>query len=262
MNIAFTTLIILVLLLPGIFFSRFYYSGEFSKQYFKPTIFELILSTLIQSIILHTFWLILWTSVGYDLDYYVILSLISGIKDADHIEIIVKKVEPSIVNIVAYNLSLWVAALLLGILAKFLVRKLKLDRKYSMLRFQNEWHYIMSGEMLDFPGVKGTTKQVDVRSLDILVDSSSGGIIYSGLLQNYILSKDGGIELINLTNVTRKFLDPKLKEANNISATTLHGPAYRLEGSTFAIPYSSIQNIHITYISVEDLEPEVDEPSS
>jgi hypothetical protein len=57
MNIAFATAIIFILLIPGILFRRFYFSGEFSKQFFKSTAFELFASTSIPSILLHVIWI-------------------------------------------------------------------------------------------------------------------------------------------------------------------------------------------------------------
>jgi len=245
MNIAFTTLIILLLLLPGIFFSRFYYSGEFSKQYFKPNLFELVLSTLIQSIFLHTLWVGICYYSGYTFNYYILISLLSGIEDTDHLKEVSDFVKMNIGEIVLYNFSLWGVALGLGQLTRLVVRKVKLDRKFTILRFQNEWHYILSGEMLDFPNVEGQARKIDAIALDVLVDSADGVILYSGILQNYVLSRLGGLELINMREVTRKFIKLDTKKPN------IEVPNYELVGNTFSIPYSKVQNIHIMYVDID-----------
>jgi len=139
-----------------------------------------------------------------------------------------------------------------GFLSKWVVRKLKLDRKIKLFRFQNEWHYIFSGEILDFPKVSGEADDIDCSYVDALVRTDEGTVIYSGLLTDYILTKEGGIDRIYLSSVKRRFLKDDI--LNGPESQTEQKPEdpddkryYYLPGQFFIIPYNMVINLHITY---------------
>lgn len=173
MSLALVTILFFIFLFPGIFFIRFCYSEEFSKQYFKSTYFELLLSTLFPSIILHLLGLfIIEKYFGYKLDFKTVLILLLDVDSlVDKFEAI-KIVISSINNIIAYNLYLWMSSAVLGYSVKKIVRKLKLDRKRKLLRFQNEWHYLITGEILDFPKILGEANDIDFVSVDAMVEKA------------------------------------------------------------------------------------------
>ncbi len=121
------------------------------------------------------------------------------------------------------------------------MRQLKWDRTIKLFRFQNEWHYLFSGEILDFPKIPGKGSDIDFTYVDALVETEEGTVIYKGVLQDYILSKDGGVDRIYLTDVKRRFL----KDDNE------QGKEYQLPGKFFIIPFSKILNLHLTYYAVD-----------
>jgi hypothetical protein len=254
MNIAFATAIIFILLIPGILFRRFYFSGEFSKQFFKSTAFELFASTSIPSILLHVIWIAgvsRFTSVSVDIS--TIFTLLSGQSEKNEIFKCFKEIEEDYPKIVAYNLSIWLSAIVLGLILKFLVRKLKLDRNYSLFRYNNEWHYFLTGEILDFPKVPGKYKDIKLRYLNILVSTEEGEIIYTGLLAHYFLSKDGGLESIYLSKAKRRYLKDEGESRKSY---------YEMPGEFLFIPFENILNINITYYNFEIAQSSLPTPTN
>lgn len=249
MNIALSTLILFLFLIPGFLFRRFYYTGEFSKQYFKQNFTDLVFPTLIPSLLFHALGIFLishspFTS-NYVVDVGVISGLISGVANYEQVNRALLNIYTYSGPILAYFLTISLISGVTGFLVKVLVRNLKLDRRQKIFRFQNEWHYIFSGEILDFPRVPGKAEDLDFTYVDALVKSDEGTIIYSGLLTEYVLSKEGGIDRLYLTDVKRRYLknDEREKPGEN--------KYYYMPGQFFVLPFQHVINLHITYYTVE-----------
>ncbi len=253
MSFALSTLTLLYLIAPGLVARRFYFTGEFSQQFFKTTFADLLVSAIFPNVFIHC---ILYSIMQnwYVLNTNVFSALISGTDDPE-------KIKPALENIVAFKLHillyLFVACLfgaIAGFFSRFLIRSNKWDRSHRILRFKNNWHYLFSGEILDYPGMPGNADEIDLKAVDVLVATDEGSILYSGTLKEYILNQQGGIDAIYLGDgVRRRFL----KDDNNEDDCYYHMP-----GDIFMIPYNEIKNIHITYYAVEiedkDLQNEFD----
>lgn len=258
MNIALATLFLLVILYPGFIFRRFYYTEEFSREYFKQTITDLLVAAILPSALLHIAGYYLFVRHRYTIDIATIGTLLSGTSDGAKVTAAFQSIYAHATGIVAYFIAISALAALAGLLAKYIVRKGKLDRKFKLFRFQNEWHYIFSGEILDFPRVPGDASNISIRYIDALVKSDQGTIIYTGLLADYVLSRDGGIDRIYLTNVKRRYLrDDKVNQPQENN--DLDERYYYLPGQFFIIPYTQIINLHITYYKIEVTDNELTE---
>ena len=249
MDFALTTVLLVFLLLPGLVFRRFYYTEEFSKEYFKEALPSFFLSTALPSTIIH---IVGWQLVTYWYDLHIptLSILFSGSDDPAQIEKAFQHIHSHLYEIIAYFSMLVSLSAIAGRFFKALVRRKKWDRTIKLFRFQNEWHYLFSGEILDFPRVAGEASDIDFTFVDALVETDEGAIIYKGVLQDYILSKDGGVDRIYLTDVKRRFLRDDGKEDRD----------YTLPGKFFVIPFSKIANLHLTYYAVEikpDLNAEI-----
>ncbi len=245
MNIPFSTILIFILLLPGAVFSRFYYSGEFSKQYFKPTAYELFVATLVPSLLLHLLGLLVMRyGWQYTLDWQRFGLLLAGGNNRAEVFEAFGVLNDYGDRILAYNLSLWGFAFVAGLGSKLVVRKLKLDRKYPLFRFQNEWYYVVTGEILDFPRMPGKAEDKDFILVDAAVNSPEGTIIYTGILNDYRLSKTGGLELLYMSKVTRRFLQGRRQP-------------FELKG-ILVLPYSTVLNLHFSYYEISLGDTEID----
>lgn len=258
MNIALATLFLLVLLYPGFIFRRFYYTEEFSREYFKQTITDLLVAAILPSTLLHIAGYFLLIRHRYVIDIATIGTLLSGTSDGTKVTAAFQNIYANAGKIVIYFIAISIVAALAGLAAKYIVRKLKLDRKFKLFRFQNEWHYIFSGEILDFPRVPGDASDISIRYIDALVKSDQGTIIYTGILADYVLSQDGGIDRIYLTNVKRRYLrDDKMNQPQENSDNDER--YYYLPGQFFIIPYAQVINLHITYYKIEVTDDELTE---
>ena len=160
-------------------------------------------------------------------------------------------VEQHILPISLYNLSLWAIAGFLGKSSKTIVRDLKIDRRIKLFRFQNYWHYLLTGEVLEFPRVHmSSTGTPDLTFVDALVHTHEGSIIYKGILEEYSLTKTGsGLETITLSNVKRRYL--KSDSASRLLFfRKKQNPYYEIPGELFVIRYNMIINLNVTYYKV------------
>ena len=117
MNIALSTLIVFLLLVPGLIFLRFYYSEEFSKEYFKTTFFEVVASALIPSIALHSIIsgiVSLFTVKTTDL--VVVGKLISGEKSS--VQTGLENIQNNLVSVITYYVVVTFVAALLGVILR------------------------------------------------------------------------------------------------------------------------------------------------
>ncbi len=237
MNIALSTLVILIFLLPGIIFRRFYYTEEFSKQYFTANLFDTFTTSFVPSVLLQTGWYYLVEYTNYPVDLGVIGELLTA---RGYPEKAVLNIERNITPIFWYNASIIVMSGVLGYGFKKIIRKNKLDRKFKLFRFQNSWHYLIKGEIFDFPRFpslkKDTVEKIEFVFVDALVETDSGSMLYQGSLADYELSKNQELEHIALIGTKRKFM-------NGTDDTHLH----TIKGNLVVLPYCHIKNLNFTY---------------
>ena len=237
MNIALSTILLFLFLLPGLAFRRFYFTSEFSKEYFKTTPAEVLLLGILPSIALHWIGLHLIPVITpidirfFPIEFHIPKSFVdikliaSYFLESDKSLVsmqLAENITMKLDYIVVYNVSLVLLGAFSGFLFKVFVRNFKLDRRIKILRFQNEWHYILTGEILDFPRVKRLSPhkkegKLSAVYIDALVEASEkdGAILYSGILEDYKLSKTGGLDLIYLTNAFRRPLESDPEEGDD-----------------------------------------------
>lgn len=246
MNLALGAIILYTLfIVPSLFYNRFYYSGEFSKQYLRSTPFELFLSSVVPGILFQfVFYGIVTLITGYSVDFKTLGHLISGGEEKD-VAAAFENLEGSIWLIFIYNVSLWALLAPVGLISKFTVRKLKLDRRFILFRYKNYWHYLLRGEILDFPHIEGRESDIDFTYLNVLVNVGDSIYLYSGVLDHIQLTNEGsGLDYILLSSVDRREVVKGVDPTN--------APSIVFAGDFFQIPYSSIVNINIHFVRMQD----------
>ena len=136
-----------------------------------------------------------------------------------------------------------------GHLSRKIVRMLKFERKFRLFRFSNDWHYLLSGEFLDFPEVPDDPEEVSFKLVNALTDVGGKQMIYIGELIHFTLSDEGGLENIVLKDAKRRLLEDDL----------LENRYYEIPGRYITIPYKTIININIRYFYLEELTSDYDE---
>jgi len=252
MNVAFVTVLLFLIFVPGALFVRAYLSGPWSKKYIKTSaIDELAYAVVPGAVFQFIGTLLVETCTSYSVDFEKIAHLLLDLGDKSKAVEAFNSLHTYSAEIVWYNIVLWGVAFLLGLGARDAVKRLELDTKIPFLRFNNEWHYLLSGDILkckDIVGEEGNLKDFDLTSIDAMVELGEETLIYSGILVNYELSRDGGLDRIYLENVfRRKLKDDKIKSEER----EFEDIYYQMPGVFFVIPYSKIVNLNVDYFAYE-----------
>lgn len=264
MNIAFGALLLLLLLIPGLFFRVAYLNVRYSGKSFKTTFIDETLLALAPAFIIQILGflfveMILGKQVSLETIYQLIISS-AAFKNFGVIQ-------RSLGYFLLYNIVLWAVAWLLGYSTRRFIKRFKLHYKYPIFRFQNDWYHILRGTILNFPGYEGQTSDIAFVWLDVVLETRDSSFIYSGIVQEFFLSKDEGLDRIYLINVRRRKLSDDLETAQMADATTTadsdaaeeNPPSteidkryYYMPGDLFVIPYSQIRSLNVTYYKKED----------
>ena len=113
-----------------------------------------------------------------------------------------------------------------------------------------------------FPSQKiiNDISEKDYLSVDVLSKTESGSnILYKGILYNYHLTNDGGLESVVLRFPRRKFLTSKEKpvddklNSNNTDELQFDLHEYtEIPSTKLIIPYKNIENINLRLIQIAE----------
>jgi hypothetical protein len=242
MDIALNSFILFLLFIfPGIVFRRFYYVGEFSKQYSTANWVNTIYISLIPGLVIQIISYFAFVNLIYREPIPNYYNFINGVyQKLKH-----DSIPEEIFN---FELISWVFAyLLLTLFISFIiaqicwtiVRNLDLDKNISTLKFNNYWHYYLSGESLKFKDFKGIlpNQKVLLTEADVLVDTGNDGTkLYKGFIRQHTICKNtGDLKAIYLTDVRRfRKEKPFIKD---------------VPGHIMVIPAEKIINLNLTYIT-------------
>ncbi len=208
MNLAFSGIVLFLIFSSGIVFRRGYYFGEFSQKYIKTELIDEVSWSIIPGLLINigSIFLFEWIA-GYKVDMKSLGLLITGFNDTASISSTFANIENNLRPIALYFVLSWIASFLLGRMSLQIIRFLKLDHKFQSLRFANHWYYFFSGEYLEISKQYDLRREVDFLLFEVWADMGGGKLKkYTGFVDEFILSKDGGLETIYL-------LDPEESEA-------------------------------------------------
>lgn len=239
MNIAFPTLLIFLLILPGFIFNSNYYYLENTPIDYKPFAQRTIRCIFI-SILFHLFFisLIYWFS-SYRIDFSVILALLLGSGDEKlAIENILKNIE----LIILYWLILYSTAWFSGLVARKIIVKFKIDKYIKFMRLDNKWFYLFSGYDL---GINSDL----IAYVGFIIELGGIPYLYSGLLEEFFLDENGNLDRLVLYGAQRRKID---KDENQQSENKER--FYEISGNYFVVQYSEIKNLNIKFYEIKPLE--------
>lgn len=254
MNIAVGALILLLLIFPGILFRYAYLSGPYSRKNFQSSISDEVVLSLIPAFLIQTVaYFVFEHLLRINIDVSLLIRLVSQLSLITTPEFII--IEKSILLFSLYNILTCLFGFFSGKLFRGMVAKYNWDIKYHSLRFNNEWYYLLSGRILDFPNNNRISQKIDLVRIDALCESQGNSIIYSGILREFYLSKNDGLDRIHLSNVYRR----KLNDDSPLEITApiekeFDDRYYKMPGDIFVIPYQQVKNINISYYIIEEEE--------
>jgi hypothetical protein len=263
MNVALGTIIIIFLFSPGIIFRIAYLNGPYSKQNFKSSpVDELFWSIIPAVFIQFTGVLFVETFTPYSINLETLFYLIVG-NASDKINF--PYIKEALPGFLTYSFLTFVISGALGFGLRSLVKKLRLDLKYRFVRYNNDWYFLFSGLLLEFPGMPGDTKDIEVIQVDALTKTNEGNVLYSGYLLDFFLSKTEGLDRLYLTSVYRRAFKDDINDDEYVSGgldeKAFDKRYYKMPGDIFVISYDQIINLNITYIQLEVADDDEEEPS-
>jgi hypothetical protein len=127
MNIAFASIVLILIFSPGILFRRLYYSADFSIKFNDAGLFEEILRSIIPAFFIQIIFIYLIIPfVGYKIDFKILLTLLISNKD-NEINFVIKNISEHIGQIFIYNLSICILSVFIGFFSRKYILKMNLD---------------------------------------------------------------------------------------------------------------------------------------
>lgn len=255
----------LLLVAPGLSFFRFYHAGRFSIRYSNLTITDQVFRSIVPGLLLQAaiIWLINWWHLGgYAVRLDLLGILLLGAKEDRTVLLAFNILQNNLGSTVLYEAGLLILSGATGWMARQVVRHYKWDRRFRWFRYDNEWHYLLTGEILETSDVPPIirlqeAKHIDFVVIDALVKLENGDMLYSGFLAGYELAVDGGLRTIYIHSAQRKQL------TTATAGGTVSGIYYPVEGDLLTLPYSQLLNLNISYfIDEQDATAEGDDQST
>lgn len=249
MEVSFGLFIILVLIvIPGLILRRFYFYGEFSKQFNSGhNLISLIaisaIPGMLNLILIYVFYDNLITSIDLGV-------IIDKLKEINSPEFRLSKTPGTPLSILIKDEVapfigfLYLSSFILGILTGRLIRISRIDTKFKLLRFKNYWFYLFNGQNANFKKMKflkAKNKKHLFTKADILIDSNHKIQLYSGIVVDYELQ---GNDYRALSKVI-------LKNAERYSVRDGKTKRVSIPGNLFVVDCSSMKNINLTYVYEE-----------
>ncbi|CAA0195063.1 hypothetical protein [Tenacibaculum maritimum] len=267
----------ITVVIPGILFRRFFFYGEFSKQFnTKDPVLHSIFFSIIPGIIVQLLSFIIYNlSLGFDssfLDVFTIFRDIASDGSNGTQEATKDFINNHIITFFIYSLFVFTFSSFIGWALSRLIRIRKWDKKYKLFRYKNQWYYIFSGEVLNmkkfkeahkvsFKNDKGSLQSTLLTYADILVSVSEQNDrkeLYTGFVVDYDLKGDdiSQLDKIYLIDTHRykkkeKVFDKNGKEIieeNSEEPPIKSRNRLRVPGDIFILKAKNIVNLNLTYI--------------
>ncbi|MDQ1349904.1 MAG: hypothetical protein QG657_205 [Acidobacteriota bacterium] len=243
MNVAVSSILLFLVFSPGIVFRRGYYSGKFSRKYIKIDLIDEITWAIIPGMIINIgcIYLFQWIT-GYTINISSLGFLLTGFNNNSDSSLIFKKIETNLIPIALFFILIWVLSFLLGKTGLLFVRFFKLDHKFTSLRFSNHWYYFFSGEYLEI-NKYNSLEDVEFLLFEVWVDVGGKIEKFIGFVDEFILSKDGGLENIYFLVTKEEVKDNEIEEDVEIEVIKLPDSGDQNTIKYLMIPSKSIIKI-------------------
>lgn len=260
-NIAFTSLIFLVLAFPGYVFLASYLSNEFTRQVLVRSWTDDLAKAIISSLPFHVVGILIveylqrFNVIHHTLDAEIAFRMLAGEFSNTghdyrlHFGEIVERLYQNQGYLLAYYVLILIAAWGVGHCLRYLVWNCELDLKLpAVFKFKNSWIYSILGR----GQLEGVPSKDILVWIDALTDEPTEvpgkTRLYRGLVAGFTTDGNGALRDLIVTAASRsKFT---LKEGKHEFSWQRIEP-----GDYFLIKYSEIKNLNITYRSASELVP-------
>lgn len=203
------------------------------------------------SIALHAAWLWLVTVFGYHPEPKAILAWMAGNFGPNNALMpeVLDAFSGNYPEIAFYFLSLCGTSAVLGHLSHRLVRRLRLDHKTKLFRFNNYWYYMLRGEVLLFrENFSEEAVQPDGVYLSAIVAHSSKSYLYRGLVSDFTFDDNGTLDTIVLTDAHRRELSQDAESQEGLPLPHEDDPRYYdIRGEYLILQYARVTTLNLDY---------------
>ena len=244
MNIAFTTLAILLLAMPGYVARSAYLTDDFTRDVLPANWTNEIALAILYSLPFHFIGVTLVTHLylnGYlsaNVNFDVLFRLLAGEygKDGAEFSHLSNNMYQYIHRIAVYFICILLIAELFGILLRKIVWNYKLDvRIPTLFRYRNRWLYLLTGRdqlHLEDP---------HITVVDALTELGSGTKLYRGLVVGFTSNENGDLEDLYLGDTFRgKFVE--------LASGEQLFDWQDIPGDFFILKYEDIKNLNISFL--------------
>jgi len=275
MNLLFQALAILAFVLPGVLFRGAYFQGAWTSPLGRlGSVSEQVPRALVAAAALNWIVYVAVTSLHrggcplvlpIDLESVVCwLSNNFGDRQAKY-DRAVAALTLSPTRVFFYFAALYSLAWGGGLALHHLVRGRKWDRKHRLLRFDNAWHYLLKGEVLDFPdpeyarGLPATTpsggpNKREATIIAAVVDGKDASYLYIGTLVDFFFDAGGELDRVLLEAVKRRRLGADDAPREPDGGLKDQERFYPVKGRFFVLRLSEVKTINIDYLTTADIE--------
>lgn len=272
--------IFLSLIIPGLIFRRFYFFGEFSKQFnTKDPVLHSIYFSIIPGILIQVFSLLVLKFIfNYEISFLKVFNILRDFtQEVDILNCDTKKfLKNDVGYFFLYSVFLVVFSGLIGYILSRFVRSYHLDKKFKLFRFKNQWYYIFSGEILlmkkfkeairvTFNKIDNHDNEVLTTYADVLVNIKDDiRELYTGFVVDYDLNSDDISKLdriylidtyrykrIDSNNEYKKselgFFKNRLSQQNLNEDIPTRGQK-NIPGDVFILDATKIINLNLTFV--------------
>lgn len=251
MNLAFQALLFFLLLLPGLLL-RSNYNGRIAKELVLPQNYPPFsreaIRVLIYAVLLNVLWVVLSNVIGQWNGYYVDLKsvqflLMGDYSDTQMQQRAINSVTDHPIKVFLYFFSLYVFSTYFGFKLHKTIREYGLDKKCKFFRFNNQWHYLLTGEIMEFPETEENPTEVDFVFVSAVVDS----YLYVGTVADYELDGRGNLARLILQQAYRRKLSDDADSVDEQPDLESDSRYYRIKGDYFLLDCDKTRNLNIDY---------------
>lgn len=285
MNIAFSAVLIVLVIYPGILLRVVYvkgvalfmpfglksnaegasnsglrrYANKNKFRFLRQGVWEQIIASILPAFFIHGLALGLTSWLGREPDPVIIYKVLtSQVLEQPEIKI----VTASLPWFTSYFLITLLIPVVVATVLRFVVFQYNLDQRFDLLKFSNEWYYLLSGRVLQrssnpIPSVD-TETEADLILIHALVETKEQSVVYNGFLWEYELTEtNDGLDRIVLFEVSRRDMaklilpldtdDTAKRELFELTESR------EIDEDLLILPFTQIKNLTITYVDLRRL---------
>jgi len=267
MSFALPAIILLLIVLPGVFFRYTYRKGYWRSPVVFDTVLNEFAASIVISLVIQLIVYSLLRTLHLTYDFSSALTFITGYYTQENYLQSVNKIADQYIHILVYFIGINSIAALMGFLLHVCVRFLFLDLRFAVFRFRNEWYYLFSGEETIIDSLKGRYSALErlfirprnirwiLNSLfvfvSVVITQGSTTYIYAGVLGDWYYDKQGMLEKIVLLWARRRNI--KYDQRGRFTSMSEYEEKrfYPIAGDQLVLDYSKVNTINVDVRYIE-----------